>query len=506
MPSPLFSGPTSLRHPRERLAIVFTLIIALPIAFLIGKVLHETIGLPEVALFAVIAMLYVTFARGRLIGSSVMIHESQYPRVFALVRKTCAALEIPMPLIFIREDNNVPAVAMGFGEPYSLILSSHWIESFEDDELAFVIGRQLGHIAAGHTRYLSLLSINGNENPIVALVFGAWLRICDYTCDQVGLLVCGSLDAATRAIAVSTFHHFGRKINVAQFAEQGSEIAGDPVLRIGEWMGAEPYATNRIAAMRRFEASARYRTLEDWFLREVPPDPPPLPRVGMMHVSRADCAGWWRRAVAAAIDVMVVGSIVTALAGSPSSAGIVKVTTDATPAPAGIRVNTVKPHPTKPKTNTNDDDNNDDSSDDSSDSSDVNGGDIWHAGPIHLGYNGFRFESGNEFIDATGSYFGSFILVALYLAILVGLVGQSLGMMITGLRVVTTDFRPPGIWRSVWRYAVGMCLWPLIVGASPIMRKLMLHDRLSGTRLITSERILAHSASSVAPAGQSPSA
>ena len=101
-----------------------------------------------------------------------------------------------MPLIFVREDNYVPAVALGFGQPYALVLSSHWIELFADDELAFMIGRELGHIAAGHTRFHSLLSVNGNENPLISLIFGAWLRRCALTCDKVGLLCCGSLDAA----------------------------------------------------------------------------------------------------------------------------------------------------------------------------------------------------------------------------------------------------------------------------------------------------------------------
>ena len=498
MSSPLFTGPASIRHPRERLALIFTLVLALPIAFLIGRVIHEKIGPPEVALFTVIAMVYVTIARGRLIGSSVMIHETQYPRVFAIVRRACAALEIAMPFIFVREDNNVPAVAMGFGEPYALVLSSHWIESFEDDELAFIVGRELGHIAAGHTRYLSLLSVNGKENPVIALVFGTWLRICDYTCDQVGLLVCGSLDAATRAIAVSSFHHFGRKINVGQFAEQGKEIASDPVLRLGEWIGAEPYATNRIAAMRRFEASARFATLEEWFLRDVAEEPPPLPRSGMAHVTRGDCAGWWRRMIAAGIDLIVVGSLVIALSGaSDNSSPAVTVNSTSTPA-------TSHASGTKAKKVSSDDEDSSDSS--ASDSSSNDSGDIAKFAGIHLRYNGLHVDDSNPVLAGILEYVGGFAALALYLAILVGLVGQSLGMMITGLRVVRTDFSPPGIWRALWRYAIGWVLWLPILMVSPIMRRVMIHDRLSGTRLITSERILAraatpstHSPATVAP-------
>jgi len=49
-------------------------------ALLIGYLLHESIGASQAALFIVIAMVYVTLARGRLLGSSVRVHERQYPR------------------------------------------------------------------------------------------------------------------------------------------------------------------------------------------------------------------------------------------------------------------------------------------------------------------------------------------------------------------------------------------------------------------------------------------
>ncbi|HEY4433568.1 MAG TPA: M48 family metallopeptidase, partial [Candidatus Cybelea sp.] len=216
----LFNGPGSLREPSETLAFWLTGLCAFPAALLIGYVLHESIGASQVALFIVIAMVYVTLARGRLLGSSVRIHQTQYPRVFSIVRGSCAALEIPMPMIFVREDNYVPAVALGFGVPYSLVLSSHWVELFSDDELTFMIGRELGHIAAGHTRFHSLLSVNGGENPLISLIFGAWLRRCALTCDKVGLLCCGSLESAIRALGVASFHEFGRRVDYQAFAEQ----------------------------------------------------------------------------------------------------------------------------------------------------------------------------------------------------------------------------------------------------------------------------------------------
>lgn len=482
MASPIFAGANSLRHPRERLAFLGVLLWALPIAGLLGLVIHEEIDLSKVALFIVIAMLYVTLARGRLIGSSVMIHEAQYPRVFAIVKRACAALEIPMPLVFVREDYSVPIAALGFGEPYSLVISSHFIEHYQDDELAFAIGRQLGHIAAGHTRFNSLLSVNGNENPIIALIFGPWLRVCELTCDKVGLLACGSLEAAARSIAISSFHHFGRNVDMEQFAEQGREIANDSVLKWGEWLGAEPYATRRIADMRRFAQTHQFEALEQWFLREANEPPPALPSAGTVRVERSDCAGWWRRLTSTVIDGIVVFSVIAALGGAHQHIARVNVTPDAKPvataSPATSRTGYQWTNPVE--------------TGDQKDSV-RNPWFVLDNGGLHPGD---AVRGILEQISGSAPYWG----MAAYFAVLVALSGQTFGMMITGLRVVTLDYRKPKFGTSVLRYAIGFGLAIVIIPLSLFQHRILLHDRWSKTRLITAERAMARAASSVANA------
>ncbi len=474
MRSPLFTGPASLRDPREHLAFGLTLLFALPAAAGLGLFLHESVGLSQVALFIVIAMVYVTLARGRLLGSSVRIHAAQYPRVFSIVKRACAALEIPMPLVFVRDDQFVPVAALGFGEPYSLVISSNWIEQFSDDELAFVVGRELGHIAAGHTRFLSLLSVNGKENPIIALIFGAWLRRCDLTCDKVGLLVCGSLDAAARAIIVSAFHHFGRQIDATQFAEQASEIKGDAVLRWGEWLGSEPYATKRIEWMRRFIGTQAYAQAEEWFLREVAGEPPSLPAPGATRVIPADCPGWWRRFFALSVDVILVSALIGSLhpfivrEGKSVSAAVAPVSSAKTAAAKGNAA--------------------------SADAAETI--ELPNGAKITIPRNSARKRDTIDRLVAEAAAatvaFAS-LWIALYFVLLVSTAGQTFGMMIAGLRVVTVDYRHPGIFRTLLRYlfvAIGP-LFVVVAFLSPFSRRIMLHDRLSGTRLITSERVMA---------------
>ena len=78
-----------------------------------------------------------------------------------------------------------------------------------------------------------------------------------------------------------------------------------------------------------------------------------------------------------------------------------------------------------------------------------------------------------------------------YLALLVIVAGQTFGMMIAGLRVVTTDFRKPSIAQTIGRYLVVFLLWWLIVPLSFVWRRILLHDRLTKTRLVKTERVVA---------------
>ncbi|MGZ3551498.1 MAG: RDD family protein [Vulcanimicrobiaceae bacterium] len=485
----LFSGPASLTYRGERLAFWLTLLSALPAAALIGFFIHEELGISQVALFLVTAMLYVTLARGRLVGSSVRIHEAQYPELFAIVKRCAAALELPMPMVFVREDYTVPVIAVGLGEPYSLIVSSVWLEHFRDDEMTFMVGRELGHIASGHTRFTSLLSVNGNENAIVALIFGAFLRRAELTCDRIGLLCCGSLDAAMRAIAIAAFSKFGRKIDYARFAEQHRDVMADQVLRWGEWLGAMPYATHRIDAMRWFMDSNLYRVHEEWFLRETPDEPPALREAGQVHVAKKDCVGWWRRLGAFTVDFIVVFALVQLIGSSIVHINGSRAETPAatsSPVPASTHARAEAPIII------------------SAGKSGKLLGKSQDSGDVVIGPNGIVVKDkpnpsrgrahviwdGRDTLPQLIRAFAWPVILPFYFILLVTIAGQTPGMMISGLRVVRTDFQRPGPMQTIWRYiAVGL-LWPIILLMSPFSRVYM-HDFLSGTRLIKNERVLA---------------
>jgi hypothetical protein len=266
-----------------------------------------------------------------------------------------------------------------------------------------------------------------------------------------------------RAIAIASFGHFGRKIDHVMFAEQSREVRSDSIFRLGEWIGATPYVSTRVEAMRTFMQSNLYHIHEENFVERSAAEPPQLPQLGGTVVTKKDCSGWWRRLAALVLDLFVVTAIVQTVLVSHGADNNPDVSTPpARHASAADRqtsrdVTYFGPFTFSPDTH----------------------------GQMRMNYNLPEFIHQN-----INAWWAQPIWLAIYSALLIALVGQTPGMLITGLRVVRTDFRSPSAVQSIWRYLLLMFLWPLILVLSPFSR-VFVHDKLSQTRVIKTERVLA---------------
>ncbi|HEV3085867.1 MAG TPA: M48 family metalloprotease [Candidatus Elarobacter sp.] len=427
----LFAGRESLRVPGERATFVWTL-LSLPVTIIVvGWLLQHQLTWQEIALLLLVAMVYVAFARGRLLGGGLRIHAEQFGHVHAVVEECARMMRLPVPHVFIRDDPFVPVVAVGIGEPYAIVISAQYVDYFREDELRFLIGRELGHIASGHTRFTSLLSANGRENAIVSIAFGAWLRKIEYTADRAGLLCCGSLETAMRAIAVSTFGHVGRKADLGAFAGQLKELHAEPSLRMAEWSAASPYATNRIAALHRFARDPLFVTWAPRFAANAA-----APRV---EGAREEVyAGFWRRTWAFLIDVAVIQAIVPAAAAIQERAFSLKeLATDSSYGPV---INQIAK-------------------------------DLGAGGHTRISFGG------NPML---------WLLLAAYAVVLVALIGQTVGMMICDLRVIGANHDPRvGFARAIGRYISLVASLFAIVGWFAIFNRVQPYEKWSRTRLVS---------------------
>jgi Zn-dependent protease with chaperone function/uncharacterized RDD family membrane protein YckC len=429
----LFAKPDSLRVRGEQGALWRCIIFAPAVIGLAGLV-FPSLSVSEFVLLIVGGMVFVSISRGRLLGSSIRIEGRQLPEIAEVADEVAARLGMPTPQIFVRDDPFVPISAVGVGEPYAIIISSQYYEHLRRGELAFLIARELAHIAAGHTRLTSLLSASGRENPIVSLVFGDWLRRTEYTADRVGLICCGDLDAARGAISITTFHSIGRRVDMHVLAEQRRELQAEPALRMGEWTASVPFATNRLDALTLFAASPlaaawRARLAEPARGAEVAPLHPDA-------VARRELAPLRSRFGALLVDFAIILAILKTPLGLEASKDVeIRASSpDLAQVPEFLR--SLVAHS--------------------------------HLEIVHLG-------SGT---------FGAILTLFAYSAILVALSGQTLGMMVMELRVVTTRYGRPTILQSFWRYAVALFSSMTAIALLGFLTRVHPHDRLSRTRLI----------------------
>jgi uncharacterized RDD family membrane protein YckC len=431
----MFRGQHSLRFRGERAWLWIDLLFAPATVGIVGSILHSPFRMSELGVILVAAVVFVTLSRGRLLGTSVRVHEGQFPELFAVVERCSRQLGMRAPQVFLREDPIVPITALGLGEPYSIVISSSWLRHFDEKELEFLIGCELGHIAAGQTRISSLFSASGRENPLIALVFGAWLRRTEYTASRVGLVCCRSIDAAVRAIYATSFRDLKGHVRHAAFVEQRLAIESDPSLAMGEWLSESPYAVNRMKELERFATAADYaywsRYVDEWMASGARPEAP---------VYKPVKASLYLRSLAFVVDVIVVGAI------SASGAFVVHVTTN-----KNDLADAIHELDADPKTAT-----------------------LGHWLATHA--------------SMTGADLAPVCVLAgvmLYSALMVAVVGRTCGMLVFDLRVVRKDFSPAKALRAVWRYLLALVSFvtvvPLLVG---LVSGWWPHELLSGTQLV----------------------
>jgi len=199
------------------------------------------------------ALIYIRTRQGQLLGNSALVTSSNYVRVHQLVTLACDRINVIKPRVHIIQDPFLNAFSIGFSPPFSIVIHSAVIPALDDDELLFLIGHELTHIKRKHTTWLSLIAPFGKTIPGLDLIFAAWQRRTEYTCDRAGLITCWNLDAALSAlIKVSCGAEALEYTDYEEFLKQAVKTESSRVDSLAELMGTHPYVTNRIKKLIEF--------------------------------------------------------------------------------------------------------------------------------------------------------------------------------------------------------------------------------------------------------------
>jgi Zn-dependent protease with chaperone function len=225
------------------------------------------------------------------LANSVRVSPRQFPEVYALYQEVLETLDSPddYPL-FVSQTPIVNAGAYGMHEPF-IILNSGTVSLLEDQQLAYVMGHELGHIMSDHVLYRTmtqiLLQLAGMGFPIVGLAARVvlvalleWQRKAELSCDRAGLL---SIQDPTKVMQTMLKMAGGGKdeqLNLDEFIAQAEEYresgdVADQVFKILNLMATtHPFYVLRVAEIRTWIEQGDYdRIMRGEYQRRGEPDP-----------------------------------------------------------------------------------------------------------------------------------------------------------------------------------------------------------------------------------------
>jgi Zn-dependent protease with chaperone function len=197
----------------------------------------ETTALIALALVGsfLLAVLLEWLQVTRAISTAAEITPTQYPAFYPLVEDLRQRFALPQTRVFIRYYPDVPhAIAYGVHEPYVILLDELLVSYVDEEELGFVLARQMAHIKLGHTRLRTLLGVDDEELPALVewlntprqLAFAWWRRTQTQTADRAGLLACGRLQTSISALAKANIGPWLEiAVNVEALRVQAAELS-----------------------------------------------------------------------------------------------------------------------------------------------------------------------------------------------------------------------------------------------------------------------------------------
>jgi uncharacterized tellurite resistance protein B-like protein len=148
----------------------------------------------------------VVKVRRELLKRSFHLTSQMAPKLYAIGDNCKATLDLKLDVDFYVHPGSGYAASAYIPTnegKVCVLLSSAMIEKFDDEELSFVVGHQIGHLLFDHHRMpINVLLERAGDllSPVHALRVYAWKRNAEISADRMGILCCQNYEAASRAL------------------------------------------------------------------------------------------------------------------------------------------------------------------------------------------------------------------------------------------------------------------------------------------------------------------
>jgi Zn-dependent protease with chaperone function len=215
---------------------------------------------------------------GKLTGKGVKVGPRRLRDLDRPCRLAAEVLGVRPPELFLTRDTTVEMTLLGTESRSTLAVTSTLLESVEEDELFYLLGRQMGHIRSGHVELLTLMrwlkDALGSALKRLAmpatLVLQRWQRAATFSADRAGLIATQDLHSSCQALLRVALGRRGSlsPLEIEEYTRQGlRDLLRHPLKSAPELLEPIPALPRRIAGLYEFRTGPRYAEL-------FPPDSP----------------------------------------------------------------------------------------------------------------------------------------------------------------------------------------------------------------------------------------
>ncbi len=203
------------------------------------------------------------------LGKTVRVSKKQFPEVYQIIQDVSVYEKLECPTVYVYEDYYYGAESYGISN-FWIELSAKTIQDFTDKELQFVLAREIYKIADGVTKQRTMMEERFKVIRQMApdqfeksskLSFYHWYRLANYSADNYGYLMCGSVKSSVDAILKMVLNSvmLAEQVDVKEFISQASEInrLDDMVSNYTKSDESVPYAPHRIQNLLAYVVSDR---------------------------------------------------------------------------------------------------------------------------------------------------------------------------------------------------------------------------------------------------------
>jgi len=258
---------TSYRYPNEEWILAGTVLLVLAVVALAAGVSFCLVPI----LFIVFVMIAYWMNRANhnaLMQSGYPVTPQRTPNLERIKQACLDRLHPGQVDVYVVRSNQLNAYTFGFDNPKDIVLYSSLLSVMDEDELRFVLGHEMGHVALGHTWLNTLLGgmagvpVTIGAAVIITLAFRSWNRACEFSADRAGLLACGKPQKAISALIKLVAGGVQSQAEL-QRALQVIEREDDSVLnQLGETLSTHPMIARRIEQIRKYAATSDYARLQ----------------------------------------------------------------------------------------------------------------------------------------------------------------------------------------------------------------------------------------------------